>query len=150
MDYQRRTEFRGAIVSQYPAVTICNECNEPNGHKCGCSVGIERAAHLMTSFHQGQYRAWELLEAEGIHLDDIAAGQKIANERMEEHRLNYIARGTAHPPQLPDFAADNRSLRERVAQYDAEVTADERGFATPEERKAFIASLMGGLRSLCV
>ncbi len=100
----------------------CKECGESSGHKCGCSVGIERAAQVMRSYSQVQFRAWEILEAEGVHVDDIAEGQRIANARIEEDWANSIGMPNTRRP---------------------------RDFATPGERKAFIAGLMGGLKGLC-
>lgn len=110
----------------------CTECSESFGHKCGCSIAIERAAQLMATYHQGQYRAWEVAELEGIHLDDIRAGQKIADARMEEHRLNCRVGGAPEYGRLPQAASD-------------EMRAD---FHDAAEKREFAQSLIDGLESL--
>jgi hypothetical protein len=110
----------------------CTECGESLGHKCGCSIAIERAAQLMATYHQGQYRAWEVAELEGIHLDDIAAGQKIADARQEEYRLNCRIGGAPEYGRLPESAR-------------AEMHAD---FRDAAEKREFAQGLIDGLESL--
>ncbi len=83
-------------INSEPRVKVCEECNEPNGHKDGCSLA-PKCENCGGSLAAGQYEEYfglgdgKALFCETCHVElhwkdyaRDAAGEYAVNERLDE------------------------------------------------------------------